>query len=63
MFKTLTLSVPIPRISFSLIFGYSRIPLTLRKVTIPVVLVLPSPAGLLVPTPTKCNKLVEIPTL
>ena len=63
MFKTLTLSVPIPRISFSLIFGYSRIPLTLRKVTIPVTEVLPSPVGLLVPRPTNCNKLVEIPTL
>ena len=63
MFNTLTLSVPIPRISFSLISGYSRIPLTLRKVTIPVTEVEPNPVGLLVPRPTNSNLLVVIPTL
>ena len=37
MFNTLTCSVPIPKISFSLIVNGSKSPTKLKKVTIPVV--------------------------
>ena len=60
-FNTLILSVPIPRISFSLIVGYERSPLTLKWVTIPVAAVVPTPT-VLVPIPTNLKWLVGIPT-
>ena len=60
IFKTLTLSVPIPRISFGTMFDPSKLEETLKKVTIPVADVAPI-ATPVVPTPTNEKDSLETP--
>ena len=59
-FKTFTLSVPIPKISFGTIFEPIRLEDTLKKVTNPVMFVFPT-ATPVVPIPTIENLSLETP--
>ena len=61
-FKTFTCSVPIPRISFGIIFESSKLEDTLKNVTNPVILVSPT-ATPIVPNPTIANFSLETPTV
>ena len=60
--RTCTFSVPMPRISFSLIAGYPIFPVTSKVVTIPVTPSVPRPDDV-EPTPLKVRIFDEIPTV
>ena len=60
-FRTLTLSVPIPRISFGCIFVPTKLPDTEKYVTKPVTEVLPTAILVPMPLPTSLNVSLETP--